>query len=34
MSFLSLELIQFNVSGEERESRPGLVGWKEKIVFY
>jgi hypothetical protein len=30
MSFLSPEPIQFNVSGEERESGPRLVGWKKK----
>jgi hypothetical protein len=34
MSFLSSEPIQFNVSREERENGPGLVVWKEKIVFH
>jgi hypothetical protein len=34
MSFLSSEPIQFNMSGEERESEPELVKWKKKIVFY
>jgi hypothetical protein len=33
MVFLSLEFIQFNVSGEKRKWL-GLVGWNEKIVFY
>jgi hypothetical protein len=33
MSFLFSESIQFNVSGEEKESGSGLIGWKKKQYF-